>query len=138
MRLVLNLGDLLILVDKPNILMSEIAYMGFVGKLAKNPIFNMVRKVAQDECVEHHCPNHAMEQMEDFQTWFRGSQPLILDVNQATCKRPRILSLISSFNFSPTILEAKNPIATAICRESSWTSCKCTKLQEYVFLFELY
>ena len=31
--------------------------MGFVEKLVKNPIFNMVRKVAEDN-VEDFCANH--------------------------------------------------------------------------------
>ena len=54
--------------------------IGFVGKLVKNPIFKMVRKVAGDEYVEDYFANHAMEHMEDFQTWYlqAGSQPIIV------------------------------------------------------------
>lgn len=71
--------------------------------------------------------------MEGFQTWHRGSQPLILDINQATCKRPRLLSLICSFNFPPATLEVKNPLATAICRESSLEKDPSSKNEGFLF-----
>ncbi len=65
-----------------------ISYLPKISKKNKNVIQN---------------PNH----------WYLGSQPLILDINQATCKRPSLLWLTSSSNFFPAILEAKTAIATA-------------------------